>query len=120
VDNAELPNHQRRWRLRLPCRHHPEKKERVEPFGQFGGDSGIPGDVVARRGKAGELVVDRSQPLDGGVEWRQITGRTGTGTWTCTWTWTWPIFLGRIAWSVGRECHGAVSDAAARTDSTSP
>ena len=114
VDDAELPNHQRRWRLRLPRRHHPEEKERVEPFGQFGGDRGVLGDGVARRGKAGELVVDRSQPLDGGVEWRQIAGRP------VTWTWTWPILLGRIVWSGGGECHGAVLDAAARTESTSP
>ena len=84
VDDAELPDHQRRWRLRLPRRHHPEEKERVEPFGQFGGDRGVPGDgVVAGRGKAGKLVVDRSEPLDGGVERSRITMRPGT------WRWPW-------------------------------
>ena len=113
VDDTELPDHQRRRLLRLPRRHHPEEKERVEPFGQLGGDRGIPGDIVkASRGKAGKLVVDRSEPLDGGVERRRITMRPGT--------WPWPILLGRVVWNVGWNCHGAVSDASARTERFSP
>ena len=93
VDDAELPDRQRRRRLRLPRRHHPEEKERVEPFGQLGGDRGIPGDIVkASRGKAGKLVVDRSEPLDGGVERRRIAVLPATGPWTRTW----PILLGRV------------------------
>ena len=79
VNNAELADRKRRRRLRLPRRHHPEEKERVEPFGQLRGDRGIPGIVViAGRGKPGQLIIDRRQSLDGGVIERRW-GVTGFG-----------------------------------------
>ena len=77
VNNAELADRERRRRLRIPRRHHPEEKECVEPLGQFGADRGIPGFVViAGRGKPGELIIDSRQSLNGGgIEWRwSVTG----------------------------------------------